>query len=201
MPMHEFFEAAVHSAFNMVRGSRHLRIANEGKKMRHRIADERTHCSNISMRVPPCSFLSRLRFTITSLLEEGGMFAFPASIGSHPSSALPFCAHFHETMHEHKQFFPSTGLGVSREPDPSQSRDVNKATLNLRFWPYVKDCGQQPFLPIDHSSIRHRKVFQEGQPTRQGFSLGKHPGYLCRHGSADKRGSPFQTGKPRRACR
>jgi hypothetical protein len=40
MPMHEFLETAVHSAFNMIRGSRHMRVANEGKKMRQRIAQE-----------------------------------------------------------------------------------------------------------------------------------------------------------------
>src|SRR5450759_4736451 len=39
-PMHEFLETAVHSAFNMIRGSRHMRVANEGKKMRQRIAQE-----------------------------------------------------------------------------------------------------------------------------------------------------------------
>jgi len=53
MSMHEFLETAVHSAFNMIRGSRHMRVANEGKKMWQRIAQEGAHGTNVSMGVPP----------------------------------------------------------------------------------------------------------------------------------------------------
>lgn len=82
MSMHELLETAVHPTFNMISGSWHMRVANEGKKMRQRIAQEGASGTNVSMCVPPCSFFACLRLTVATLLEKGGVLMFPATRGA-----------------------------------------------------------------------------------------------------------------------
>src|SRR3989338_2340757 len=103
--------------------------------MRQRIADERPCGSNVSMRVPPCSFLACLRLPLASFIEKGGMPMFPASICAQPSPTLSSGTHTKQSPYQREQFLARTGPRLSRKLDYCQSLDMNKTPLNLRLWP------------------------------------------------------------------
>ena len=138
-----------------------MRMVNEGKQMRQRIADERACGTNVSVRVPPASFLSYLRLTVAAFLEEVGMPSLPAAIDAQPSSALLLCAHPEQSPYERQQLLACACFGLSCEFDSSQPFDMNDAPLNLCLRPQALDCGLQSFLSINHRSVWFGEAFKK----------------------------------------